>query len=558
MTNAAIYIHPDAYDTGGPRLMGRHAAGESFMRGFLRHADVERFYFYNDSSAPPERVAPLINRIEAPTKPVHWIPMRNLRGLAEPGCFYYPAPNLPMLARRRQPFGSSLYSLCGITHTTASLGTMDIVADLLTAPTETWDGLITTSSAVRASVERELEATRAELAERLGATRFPQPQIATIPLGVNVEDFARSDEHRAAWRERLDIPADAIVVLYVGRLHMAAKMNPAAMAMALEETARRTGKPIYWVVSGWGASEAYTETHHAWTQALCPSVHYRTVGGRPSDTRFSIWSVAAMSISFSDNIQETFGLTPVEAMAAGLPSVVTDWDGYRDTVRHGLDGYRVRTYAPRAGLGGDLAYQHANGWLQYELYLVSAAQMTAVDLTDAVEALVALVENPDLRRRMGESAHAHARAVFDWSNIIPQYQAFWGELAERRAAAVAAGEGRGGENPRRLDPFDLFAAYPSEIVTGSTIVSITPDMTWDLAAARLSGGLATIGNWPRPSLQDMQSAFEFLAAADGQARVSEVVARFPAGRRSFVERGLLWLAKFDILRIDGRPLNTGA
>lgn len=558
MRNAAISIYRDAIDTSRDRLMGRHAAGESFMRGFLRHADVEQLYFYNGSAAPTQSVAPLIERIQAPTKPIRWISMRSFPSLAEPGCLYYPGPNLPMLARQRQPFGSSLYSLCGITHTTASLGTMDIIADLLTSPTEPWDGLITTSRAVRASVERELEATRAELAARLGATRFPQPQIATIPLGVNVEDFARSDEHRAAWRARLDIPADAIVVLYVGRLHMAAKMNPAAMAMALEETAQRTGKPIYWVVSGWGSSDAYNETHHAWTQALCPSVHYRTVDGRPADTRFSIWSVADLFISFSDNVQETFGLTPVEAMAAGLPAIVSDWDGYKDTVRHGLDGYRVRTYAPRPGVGGDLAYQHANGWMQYELYLVSAAQMTTVDLTDAVEALVALVENPDLRRRMGETAQAQARAVFDWSNIIPQYQAFWGELAERRDAAVAGGENRSGVNPRRLDPFDLFEAYPSEVVTGSTLVSSTRGMTWDLAQARLSGGLATIGNWPRPNLQEMQRAFEFLRAQEAPAKVADVLALFPAGRRPFVERGLPWLAKFGVIRIQGAQLSEGA
>ncbi len=346
-------------------------------------------------------------------------------------------------------------------------------------------------------------------------------------------------------------------MLYVGRLHMAAKMNPAAMAMALEETAQRTGKPIYWVVSGWGATENYTKTHHTWTQALCPSVHYRMVDGRPADTRFSIWSVADLFISFSDNIQETFGLTPVEAMAAGLPAVVTDWDGYRDTVRHGLDGYRVRTYAPRPGLGGDLAYQHGNGWMRYELYLASAAQMTAVDLTDAVEALIALVENPDLRRHMGEAAQAQARAVFDWSNVIPQYQAFWGELAERRAAAVAAGERRSSENPRRLDPFDLFEAYPSEVVTGETLVSATPGMTWEVARSRLAGGMATVGNWPQPSLEDMRMVFEFVVGRGGLSRVADVLALFPAGRRSFIERGLPWLAKFGVLRIEGRPLVEG-
>ena len=29
---AAIYYHPEAYTTSGPKLMGRNAAGESFSR----------------------------------------------------------------------------------------------------------------------------------------------------------------------------------------------------------------------------------------------------------------------------------------------------------------------------------------------------------------------------------------------------------------------------------------------------------------------------------------------------------------------------------------------
>lgn len=551
MSNAALYLHSDAYDTTGSRLMGRHAAGESFLRGFLRHADVEKFYFYNGTAGPQQGLAALVNRIQPPTKPSQWLAMRNLRGLGEPGCLYYPAPDLPTFAWSRLPFGSHLYSLCGVTHTTASQGTMDIVANMFTAPVQPWDGLITTSSAVRASVEREMEAVKDDLAGRLGATKFPLPQLTTIPLGVNADDFATSPEHRRAWRERLDIPQDAIVALYVGRLHMAAKMNPALMAMALEEAARRTGKEIYWVVSGWGATEAYDAKHHALTQELCPSIHYRVVDGRPADTRFSIWSVADFFISFSDNIQETFGLTPVEAMAAGLPSVVTDWDGYRDTVRHGIDGFRIRTIAPRPGLGRDLAYQHANGWMAYELYLVSAAQLTAMDNQAAADAIVALVDDPGLRKRMGAAAYERARTVFDWSAVVPQYQAFWAELAARRRAAAASIEVNASiiDNPRRLDPFTLFESYPSDVLTPKALVRVPSGMTWEVALGRLSGGLATIGNWPHPNLQEMAAAFEFFQSRP-QSSVEALLAQFPAGRHSLIERGLLWLAKFDVLHIE--------
>ena len=33
-----------------------------------------------------------------------------------------------------------------------------------------------------------------------------------------------------------------------------------------------------------------------------------------------------MFVSLSDNIQETFGLTPIEGMASGLPLIVSDAD----------------------------------------------------------------------------------------------------------------------------------------------------------------------------------------------------------------------------------------
>jgi glycosyltransferase involved in cell wall biosynthesis len=148
-----------------------------------------------------------------------------------------------------------------------------------------------------------------------------------------------------------------VVGLYVGRFNLLSKMNPVPMAIALERAAPQTGKPVYWVLSGWAASEEAETRFHEVTRAACPSVEYRVVDGRRPEARFSVWSVGDIFLSLSDNVQETFGLTPVEAMAAGLPSVISDWDGYRDTVRHGVDGFRAATYTPRSGLGADLAYR---------------------------------------------------------------------------------------------------------------------------------------------------------------------------------------------------------
>src|SRR3989344_7531412 len=74
MANAAIYFHTDGYDTSGKRLLGRHSAGESFLRGFLRHADVDRFDFWNVGARPTEELDALIARIEPPARPVRRVP----------------------------------------------------------------------------------------------------------------------------------------------------------------------------------------------------------------------------------------------------------------------------------------------------------------------------------------------------------------------------------------------------------------------------------------------------------------------------------------------------
>lgn len=546
MTNAAIYFHPDGYDTSATRLMGRHSAGESFLRGLIRHAQADAFYFFNASPTAPSRFQPLLDRIEPTAKPIHWIDRRERPRLATPGCLYHPTPGIANEAWLRRPFGSTTYSLTGITHTTATHRVMDALVNMLTAPLEPWDALICTSKAVNDSVEVLLGAAREDLTQRLGATRFASPQLATIPLGVNTSDFAADPAHRKAWRDKLDIPQDAVVALYVGRFSPAGKMNPAPMALALEAAAQETGRDIYWIVSGWAGTPESSQAYHDQTKTFCPSIHYRSLDGRPAETRFSIWSAADLFISLPENIQETFGLTPVEAMAAGLPCVVTDWDGYRDTVRDGIDGFRIPTTAPRPSLGRDLAYAHANDWVNYDQYISAAAAVTAMDLRAATQALVQLITQPDLRRRMGEAALRQAREVFDWATIIPQYQALWGELAARRTAATPTPNPN--DNPRRLDPFKLYAGYPTQALTPQSIVSVVPGMSWAVAEARLNSPLGNIGTWAMPFPPERKAMFDFFQA-NGPATVADMIADATPRRRPFLERGVLWLVKFGILQL---------
>jgi glycosyltransferase involved in cell wall biosynthesis len=538
--------------------MGRHSAGESFLRGFLRHADVDRFHFWKGGVLRHEAYEALIAKDLPLRRDGRWIAPRNRGGLSDPGCVFIPSPTIGQESWWRRRYGRAHYSLCGLTHTTATHRAITALEDMLTCPTESWDGLICTSAAVRASVETQLGLIAEDLRGRLGATRLPTPQLATIPLGINGDDFSFDPAARSSWRQRLEIPEDGIVALYVGRLNALAKMNPALMAMALEQAAQQTGKTIYWIVSGWAGTQEAWDGFHAATQAFCPSIEYRPVDGREADTRFSIWSAADLFLSFSDNIQETFGLTPAEAMAAGLPCVVTDWDGYRDTVRHRVDGFRIPTFTPRPGLGEDLAFNHDNGWVSYENYVGAAAQLTAMDLPAATQALVALIENPDLRRTMGENGRIRIEQHLDWSRVIPLYQAFWGELAQRRAAAQPEPPdiARRLVNPRRSDPFTLFAGYPTRALRHEDRLCLGALADWPAAQEVLTRNLAVAGRWAMAPEEECAQVFAQVAASPEPVSVSAILAAMPAPRRPYVERTLVWLMKFDILRLEASEVPT--
>ena len=541
MTRAVIYLNPEAFDTRGPTLMGRHAAGESFLRGYLRHSRSERFHFWNVAGRPRDQLDQLVTRIWQVDRPVTWIDQLDRSGLGEVGVVHYPTPNLAREAwLRRACAHPKAYGVSGITHTTAEHALMDAIGDLVSGPIEAWDRLICTSSAVRSATEWQINAVRDDLERRLGARHLPEPQLVTIPLGLNADDFAPDPEARARIRRAHDIPDEAVVVLYVGRFSAKNKMNPVPMALALEQAAAAADRPVVWLNAGWG------EDFHAQVSALCPGVRYITLDGRSPEVRFPVWSAGDIFLSLTDNVQETFGLTPLEAMAAGLPTVVSDWNGYKDTVRHGIDGFRIPTWAPPPGYGYDLAVRYASMALAYHDYVGGASQLIAVDVGEAARALGDLIQNPDLRRRMGDAARQRAREVFDWSAIIPQYEDLWDEMnAVREAAGPDARVMRERQpNPRRPDPFTLFGNYPTEALRGDGRVAAVAG-----AEARLKQILgtptATFGGNFLPTVPELEKMVARLAEA-GELTVDGLAAGFPEGRRTRIRRAVLFLAKYHL------------
>jgi glycosyltransferase involved in cell wall biosynthesis len=552
--NAAIYYRPEGYETKQPRLMGRNAAGEGFLNGLFHHAETDKFYCYSEDRKTGQQFFEAA-RAAGDSRAVEWIGWHEPRRLAEAGALYLPDPILQPHAWRRRRHDQRAYSLTGVTHTTASAGIMDRIADMAVAPLQEWDAIICTSGQVRSTIQRLCAEQNEYLRQRLGAHPAPMPQLPVIPLGVDCAKIAPHAQQRQVERAHLQIGEEDIAILFMGRLSFHAKAHPLPMYLALENIAKDTGRRIHLLQAGWFANDFIRDAFVSGAKKYCPSVRCRFLDGRKPEVREHIWQAADIFCSLSDNIQETFGLTPIEAMAAGLPSVVSDWDGYKDTVRHGEEGFRVPTLMPPAGSGEDLADRHDSGVDTYDLYCGFTSQMIAVDIDATRNALHRLIDDEHLRRRMGQEARRRALELFDWRHVIASYQELWAELAQRRAKAgeSAPRAQPHADFPARMDPFRLFEDYPSVVLSPEHRVS---------SASHVQDAKALIDHplvrFAKPVMRlDLCDAM-MRRVARGEASVADLTAEAPEAARAAVARNLCWLAKLGLVAIRPPKEEAGA
>ena len=133
--NSAIFFQSETYPVSGPQLMGRNAAGASFIRGFLEYSRCNQFYIQVPDAEQAQTFLQLKNQYGR-AEPVKAFLAQVNEPLIEAGNLYFPGPNIRELAIRRSFWGDHRWSLTGITHTTSSALAMDAITELLTGPVQ--------------------------------------------------------------------------------------------------------------------------------------------------------------------------------------------------------------------------------------------------------------------------------------------------------------------------------------------------------------------------------------------------------------------------------------
>ncbi len=165
------------------------------------------------------------------------------------------------------------------------------------------------------------------------------PNVVRIPLGVDLEHFsparrANAAETRASWK----LPADGPLVTYIGRFAHEKELD--VLMDAWPAIQRQSGASL--VMAGDGPERVALQQRNRGARVFwLPFIADRE---RLADLQ------AASSIYMATSPHETFGLSPLEAMACGTPVLAADGGGGRE---HVLSSGAGRTFAP--GDADDLA-----------------------------------------------------------------------------------------------------------------------------------------------------------------------------------------------------------
>lgn len=203
-------------------------------------------------------------------------------------------------------------------------------------------------------------------------------QVQVIHNGVDVERFVRFPR-MAGERAALGLPVEAFVVASIGRL-----VGWKGLRVAIEALA---GLPesVHYLVVGEGPERAALEARAA-ALALGARVHF---AGRIAHDRLPRVLSQCDALLQPSIGEEAFGISVVEAMACGVPALVSDQGGLTEIV---VDGACGRLLAP-----GDVA-----AWRS---------------------AIAGLAGDPGGARRMGVAARARVEAEFTWKANAAKHEA---------------------------------------------------------------------------------------------------------------------------------------
>ncbi len=231
--------------------------------------------------------------------------------------------------------------------------------------------------------------------------------VCMVPLGVDMDRFQPGDMARA--RRDMDLPADGVLSLFVGRIDPIKGID--ILIEAFSRTAQGWGtaspSPKLVLVGGEIGADGRPVGDLAAVEAdarrlgIADDIVF--LGSRPQEDLATLYQ--AVDFVVIPSRYESFGLVAIEAMASGTPVIASRAGGLPYSVRDGVAGLLV-------------------------------CPGNAVALTDAI---LALSRDPERRAALARRARAEA-GRFSWDTVATAMTGVYRSLAARSQSPICAAE----------------------------------------------------------------------------------------------------------------------
>lgn len=530
----------------GNNVVGRFVACAAFIEAAARHGTFEYavcpFNFPDDVS---------------PAREADWqglarhLPLPLVRPTSLPTLLGQEKVLLHELARHRLNRLSYLRHFCAsrpapITAQLHGMGSGAFVEELcltLLCPLLPDDTIFSSSQAADTALRAAL-ATAADVLTH-GGGKVTRPNVEQVPLGVDTDYFRPRSKGDA--RARLGIDPEEFVFLALGRLSPSDKIDFLPVLRGFRRVVNEVehAKRVRLIIAGSDRNDRsgqYVSLLQRSVRDLGLQGHVSVLANFAADDRLPLFAAADVFLALSDAPGESFGLTVAEALCCGLPVVASDWDGYRDHIRHGVNGFKIPVY-----WSDQLEHLQALQFLTTQLQSdLATTQSVAVDIECLIETMLRCVLSPvSMLNAMSHEA-LRARETYSWRAMIRRHEETWERLADGREHASVS----------RVLPVTnrchIFRSYPSNTLNPDSLLELTDGGSEKALSGEVVDGHQELAGTGFSS-ELIERILCVLASTGRPMAVSELEAGCGSIGRSQVLWHLLWLIKQGYIRMH-RPV----
>jgi glycosyltransferase involved in cell wall biosynthesis len=430
----------------------------------------------------------------------------------------------------RNTYAKEAFPVTGIIHSLNAVATSSYIQGLIRSNAQEYDSIFCTSNDGKEVMRKKIE-----FAQDLDKNAKYNGKLSRIPLGY---DFSLDNKmSKTVAKITMNFEQSTKYILYLGRLSPSTKADLYPLLLVFKSLKDKVSFKIKLVLAG-GVNPNELRVHKDMINELGLAMDVQIMINFDLAKKKALISSAEVCVAPSDNIQETFGISIIEAAACGIPVVAADIDGYKDLVVQNETGFKIKTTWI-----DDFEPCEIDDLYDFSVMQIMLAQAMAIDCNEMEEKIYLLLTDENLRNKMGENATKRAVENYRWDTVIKQYEKEWDFL---KNIAIKSGKPKKFmPNPYSNHYLETFSHYPTRTFNENLVLQLTSD--GENVVKRVKQIPQAYGDCSIMLDVDYLLAVMQYLSQCGQASVKSVFVKYPDNRTKG-RYSILWAVKYRLLR----------